>query len=559
MVKRFFNIFYKEISGLHEAAYLLGLFALLSQILGLFRDRMLASSFGTGEFLDIYYSSFRIPDFIFVSVASIVSLSVLIPFITEKMNRSEEETKKFIGSIFSFFSILIISTSFIAYFLIPYLIPFIFKGMQGSLHLPELILMTRILLISPILLGFSNFFAGITQVGKRFLIYALSPIFYNFGIIVGIIFFYPIYGIYGLAYGVILGAFMHLAIQLPFVSISNLFSFGVLKINWLEIKNIVIISIPRTITLGMSQFSILILLGIASLMEKGSISVFNFAFNLQSVPLSIIGVSYSVAAFPMLSKLFIDGNKEKFLESIITGARHIIFWSVPVSVLFIVLRAQIVRVIYGAGHFDWSSTKLVAATLAIFSISVLAQSLILLFVRGYYATGNTSKSLWTNVLSGMFTIAFAFGLVKLFSTSLFFKNFIENLFRVDGLSDTSVLMLAFGFTLASIVNCIMLWIMFEKSFKGFSKPVLGTLFQSFSASVIMGSVSYLCLNLFVNFFNINTFFGILGQGFVSGIIGIISSIIVLHLLGSEELKEVWQTFHKKFWKVKTIVPETVEL
>ena len=89
MVKRFFKVFYREINGLHEAAYLLGLFALMSQILGLVRDRMLASSFGTGQFLDIYYSSFRIPDFIFVSVASIVSLSVLIPFITEKMNQSK--------------------------------------------------------------------------------------------------------------------------------------------------------------------------------------------------------------------------------------------------------------------------------------------------------------------------------------------------------------------------------------------------------------------------------------------------------------------------------------
>ena len=559
MVKRFFNIFYKEISGLHEAAYLLGLFALLSQILGLFRDRMLASSFGTGEFLDIYYSSFRIPDFIFVSVASLVSLSVLIPFITERINRGEEETRKFIGSIFSFFSILIFSTSVIAFFLIPYLTPFIFKGMQNSPHLSELILMTRILLLSPILLGLSNFFAGITQIGKRFLVYALSPIFYNFGIILGIIFFYPIYGIYGLAYGIILGAFMHLAIQIPFVSASKLFSFKVLKINWPEIKNIVVISIPRTITLGMSQFSILVLLGIASLMEKGSITVFNFAFNLQSVPLSIIGVSYSVAVFPMLSKFFIDGNKEKFLENIITGARHIIFWSIPISVLFVVLRAQIVRVIYGSGYFDWSSTKLVAATLAIFAISVLAQSLVLLFVRGYYATGNTSKSLWTSVLSGLLTIVFSFGFVKLFNISLFFKNFIENLFRVDGLSDTSVLMLALGFSLASIINCVALWIMFEKSFRGFSKPVLGTLFQSFSASIIMGAVSYLCLNIFVNIFNINTFLGIFGQGFVSGIIGIVSGIIILHLLGSKELKEAWQTFHRKFWRVKAVVPETTEL
>ena len=559
MVKRFFKAFYREVNGLHEAAYLLAIFAFLSQVLGLFQDRMLASTFGTGEFLDIYYSSFRIPDFIFASVASIVSLSVLIPFIVNKMNRSTEETKKFIGSIFSFFSILIVTTSVIMFFLIPYLTPFIFKGMQNSPHLPELIKMTRLLLLSPILLGLSNFFASITQVGKRFLIYALSPIFYNIGIIIGIVFFYPIYGIYGLAYGVIFGAFMHLAIQLPFISTSGMFSLIEIKINWQEIRDIIKVSIPRTFTLSMTQFSILVLLGIASLMTKGSITVFNFAFDLQSVPLSIIGVSYSIAAFPILSKLFVDGNKEKFLEHIITSARHIIFWSVPVSILFIVLRAQIVRVIYGAGHFDWSSTKLVAATLAIFALSVLAQSLILLFVRGYYAMGNTSKSLWTSLLSGILTIVFSFGFVHLFNNSLFFKYFIEHLFRVDGLPDTSVLMLALGFSLSSIINCTILWTMFGKTFVGFSKPVLGALFKSFSASVIMGAISYLFLNIFDKVFNINTFLGILGQGFFAGIIGIVSCVIILYLLGSEELRETWTALHHKFWRVKTIVPETTKL
>lgn len=559
MVKKLFNIFNREIKGLHEAAYLLAFFAFLSQFLGLIQDRILASTFGAGSLLDVYYSSFRIPDFIFATVASLVSLSVLIPFIAEKIKIGGDEPKKFIGSIFSFFSILIFSTSIIVFFLVPYLIPVIFKGMQGSPQLGELVTMTRILLLSPILLGFSNFFASITQIGKRFLIYALCPIFYNIGIIIGIVLFYPIFGIYGLAYGVVLGAIMHLSIQLPFVFRSGYFCLDCLKIDWKEIRKTVAISIPRTITLGMSQLSILVLLGIASLMEKGSITVFNFAFDLQSVPLSIIGVSYSVAAFPMLSKLFADGNKETFLGHIITGARHIIFWSVPVSIMFIVLRAQIVRVIYGAGRFDWSSTKLVAATLAIFAFSVIAQSLTLLFIRGYYAMGNTKKTLITTVTTGILTIVFSFAFLQLFNSSLFFKDFIESLFRVDGTSDSSVLMLALGFSLSAIINCIALWIMFEKSFKGFSANVLHVLFQSFSASVIMGFIAYFSLNIFDDIFSLNTFMGIFMQGLCAGIVGIFVWFIVLKLLKSKELEDAWRTVHKKIWKVKTAVPDMEEL
>ncbi len=119
MVKRFFNIFYKEIDGLLEAAYLLGSFAILSQILALFRDRVLAGSFGTGHVLDIYYASFEIPDFIFATVASIVSISVLIPFITEKLETSKEETKYFINSIFSFFSVIIVAVCILVFIFIP--------------------------------------------------------------------------------------------------------------------------------------------------------------------------------------------------------------------------------------------------------------------------------------------------------------------------------------------------------------------------------------------------------------------------------------------------------
>lgn len=556
MVKKFFNIFNKEIKGLHEAAYLLAIFAFLSQVLALFRDRILASTFGTTHTLDIYYSAFRIPDFIFVTIGSLVSLSVLVPFITDKLNSSKEEAQDFIKNIFLFFSLLIIFSSIVVFFLIPYIAPMIFKGLDSS---AELVQMSRILLLSPILLGLSNFFASITQVGKRFLVYALCPLFYNFGIILGIFFLYPMFGIYGLAFGVILGAFMHLGIQLPFVFESGLFKISSLKINFNQIKKVVLISIPRTLTLGMTQLSIIALLGLASYMKDGSITIFNFAMNLQSVPLSIIGVSYSVAAFPMLAKCFSCGNKDEFLSHIVSGARHIIFWSIPVSILFVVLRAQIVRTIYGAGEFSWTSTKLTAAALAIFAISVVAQSLVLLFIRGYYAMGNTKKSLYTSILTGVFSVGFSYMFIKIYEASNFFKYFIENLFRVEDMQGSKILMIALGFAFAQIINCIILWCYFEKDFKGFSVPLFKTLFQSFSASVIMGFVAYLGLNIFDNIFNINTLIGIFMQGVCSGILGIIAAILVLKVLKSEELDETWSALHNKFWKVKTIVPDMKEL
>lgn len=552
-VKNIFNIFNKEIDGLLEAAYLLGLFAIISQVLALLRDRVLAGSFGTGHILDIYYASFEIPDFIFATVGSIVSISVLVPFITEKLTKSKEETIYFIRSIFSFFSLLIVGVCIVVFIFMPYLAPRVFPGIADH---ATLIKMARILLFSPILLGISNFVASITQVGRRFLVYALSPIFYNLGIIFGALFLYPLFGIYGLVFGVVFGAMMHLGVQLPFVLKSGLFKPWPFHFDMPLIKKIFLISIPRTVTLGMTQITTLVLVSLASVMTVGSISVFNFSNNLMGVPLSIIGVSYSLAAFPTLAKFISKNQGAEYLSHISAAIRHTIFWSIPISVIFIVLRAQIVRSIYGTGAFTWNSTKLTAAALAIYALSITAQSLVLIFIRGYYAKGNTKKSLYASVITGVLSIGLSILFVKIFYHFNMFRYFIENLFRVDGITGTEILMLALGFSLAQIINCVILWIWFEKENPKFSTQLLKTLFQSFSASVIMGFVAYLCLGVFDNIFNINKLWGIFLQGFCSGVIGIVALIIMLKVLKSKELDETISTLRQKIWKARPLIPDT---
>lgn len=559
MVKRLINILNKEISGLHEAAYLLGFFAILSQVLALVRDRFLAYYFGPGQVLDIYYAGFRIPDFIFAIFASIVSISVLVPFLTDKFCRSKEEGKEFIDNIFSFFFISIVAFSLLAFFVMPYIIPWVFPGFTDQTQIDKIVAVSRIMLLSPILLGLSNLLGSITQVFKRFVIYSISPLFYNIGIIIGIIFFYPIFGVYGLALGVVLGAVAHLGIQVPFVSSQRLLPKIKVKINYSFIKEVITISIPRTITLASSQLSILILLSMASILGIGSISVFNLSFNLQSVPLSIIGVSYSIAAFPTLAKLFSAGEKENFLKEVIISARHIIFLSLPIIVLFIVLRAQIVRTVLGAGQFDWTDTRLTAAALALFTISVLFQSLNLLLIRAYYAAGDTIRPLLANCLSAVLGVVFSLILVKMYVANSLFHYFIESLLRVENIANTSVLMLPLGYSLGMFIGGIWLIISFDKRYKGLLGGIVPVFFQSFSAAVITGFIAYLGLNIFDDIFNLETLIGIFGQGLASGLLGLTAWVVTLKLLKSRELRDVWTTLHHKIWKAKPIPVEVSEL
>ena len=550
MVKKWFSFIGKEIRGLHEAAYLLAIFAFSSQILALFRDKLLAFMFGAGHSLDIYYASFRIPDLIFTSVGSIVSASILLPYFIQRFESGADKGKNFSNSIFTIFFGLMIVVSGIVYVIAPWLVPKLFPGFAHDLALPELISSMRIMLLSPFFLGLSNLFSSLTQMHHRFLVYAASPVVYNVGIILGALIGYPMYGITGLAVGVVVGAFLHMAIQIPFMIHGKLLPVFTHTIDWPDIKRICVTAFPRMFTLSANQIASFALVSMASLMTIGSISIFNFAFNLQAVPLTIIGVSYSSAVFPTLSRMYFNKDMKGFLEKMIASAQHIIFWSMPLTILFVVLRAQIVRTILGAGKFDWADTRLTAAALALFTISTIGQSLIILFVRAFYAEGKTARPLYINAISASIIVASGYLLVRAFGMFPLFRFFIEDLLKIDGEAGTVVIVLALAYTFGVLINTILHWWMFEKVYKGFSKPVFQTLFHSFSASIIMGYATYLSLRIFAGVFPLSKVWGIFLQGACSALIGLVVLILVLIILQNKELVTVWKTLHSKVWKAK---------
>lgn len=556
MVHKLLRFIGKEVGGLHEAAYLLGFFTLLSQILALLRDRLLAASFGASGTLDTYYAAFRIPDFIFISVGSMVSVSVLIPFLMERMKSGTEDGRRFISNIFSFFFLIIVLASITAFFLTPYLSSVLFPGFSSA-SLDQVVVLTRILLLSPIFLGISNLLGTLTQAYKRFFIYALSPILYNLGIIAGVVFLYPVFGPVGLAYGVIAGAFLHFAIQIPFIIECGMFPRFTFRYKFKEIRQVLVVSLPRTFTLGADSLSMIFLLSIASIMASGSIAIFTFSYNLQSVPLSVIGVSYSLAAFPILVKLFGNGNKDEFIDRIVVSARHIIFWTIPIATLFIVLRAQIVRTILGSGEFDWVATRLTAAALAVFSISLVFQSLTLLFVRAYYATGSTAKPFIAKALNALTTVALGYVFMIMFERFPPFRNFLETILRVKDVPGSVMLALPLAWSVGEFLNTVALWVVFQKDFKGFSQRVARTAGETLAASAAMGVVAYFLLDLFDNIFDINTFFGIFFQGFAAGTIGILVGVILLLIFKNKELGDIVSTLKKRIWKVEIIPSDSM--
>ncbi len=560
IARKLLTLLHTETGGLHAAAYLLAGFTFLSQILGLVRDRLLAHTFGADTLLDVYYAAFRIPDLVLIFAGSIVSIAILVPLLTKHLNHTKEEGKRFVDSVFTFFFLFIVLVSAILFFILPYILDNFFPGLVEKGVYGELVKLSRLFLLSPLFLGLSNLFASIVQVKRRFLVYALSPVLYNAGIILGIIWLYPMFGLFGVGVGVVLGALFHLLIQVPVVSRENLLPSFVRSVDWPEIRAVVFTSLPRAFTLSIGNIVIVFLLGFASLFREGSISIFNFGINLQSVPLSIVGVSYSLAAFPLLSELFEKNKIDEFRGRVQTALHHIVFWSLPALVMFIVLRAQIVRTVLGSGAFDWTDTRLTAAVLALFVVSVIAQAISLLVIRAYYATGNTKKPLVVGVVSGLLMVVLTFVFYDMYQAGSVSFWFLEALLHVEYLPGTEVLILPLAYSVGMFVNMIGLLWWFQKDFNVLSGKTVRTFFHTFSASIIGGFTAFRFLYVFDDYFNLDTVSGVFFQGLSAGVIGILLGLGILLVLGNKEVEEVYRSIRSKISKDQNILlPDTDEL
>ena len=272
-----------------------------------------------------------------------------------------------------------------------------------------------------------------------------------------------------------------------------------------------------------------------------------FAYNLQAVPLAIIGASYSVAAFPTLAAAISNGQREQFIQHVAIAARYVFFWTIPASALILVLRAYIVRVILGSGAFDWTDTRLTAAAFAILSLSLVAQGVQLLLVRGYYAAGRTLLPLITSLMVMLATLGIAMiSLNALRDPSLLHS--VGALMRVEDVSGVRVLALAFAYAVSSIGGTIFMAIHFERSFGGFFAQTRRAFAESFAAAMLGGAAAYIALSLFSPLFPSTETLSVFTLGFIGGICGIAATALAYYAFGSKEYIETFASVRARMWR-----------
>ncbi|MEK7642943.1 MAG: lipid II flippase MurJ [Patescibacteria group bacterium] len=558
------SFFRFEPKGVHQAALLLALSSAANGVLGLLRDRLLASSYGASRELDIYYAAFRVPDIIFTLSLFFVASTAFIPLFLERSEHDARRGEEFFGAIILIFFAVMSIMSIFAFIYMPFFVRFAVPGFRAEDQMATMML-ARIMLCSPIFLGFSSLISGVSQSRKKFLAYALSPIAYNIGIIFGAVVFAPRFGITGLAWGVALGAFLHMSVQLPTllrIGVRPRYSLASVSRSF----EIIMYSFPRALALSWNQITMLFLTSIASVLGAGAISVFNFSYNLHSLPLVVIGLSYSVAAFPTMAELALKDKKQVFFEHVVSGARHILFWTMPVAALFIVMRAQIVRIILGSGSFEWLDTRLTAASLALFAIALVFQSLVTLFVRAYYALGRAREPILYNMVASFLTLAVAGSSIWLLGPDSAFKTFLESLFRLENLGHgqkiavIEFLSIPFAYVFGSCVNAVLLGTgLFRMNGKDVWVPLTVTLRMVMIVSVAMGFAAYGALIIAGTFVSLETASGILIQGALALFVALAVGVGVCYVLRVREFLEVLDAVHARFSHRGVLQPEIEHL
>ncbi len=540
MIKSLIN---GESKTITSAAIIVGAASLASRFLGVVRDRILAGEFGAGDTLDAYYAAFRIPDLIFNLLVLGALSAGFIPIFTLYLQRQENDKAwRLTNEILNMLIVGLLVLCCLLFIFAPQLMKVITPGFSSD-KIATAVTLTRIMFLSPILLGISSVMGGILQSFKRFFVYSLAPIFYNLGIVFGALVFVPWWGIKGLAWGVVLGAFLHLLVQIPTCTWLGYRYQLVLNFKDEAIKKIGKIMVPRTLTLGINQLNLVVITIIASTLAGGSLAIFNLANNLQVFPVGIFGISFAIAAFPTLAALAIKDDKKEFIHSFSNTTRQILFFIIPASVLLLVLRAQIVRVILGSGQFTWEDTVLTIDTLAMFTISLFAQALIPLLIRGFYAFQNSLTPFILGMAASVLNIILSLILIKPFT-------FLGYNF------DLGISGLALAFSISTIFNFALLWIGLRiRAGSLDEKHVIWSVFKISLATLAMAMVTQFMKFGIEPYFGTTTFLGIFLQGLIAGLVGIAVFIVAGLALKSQEMITFVDSMKKRIFKEKSFYPK----
>ncbi len=474
LVKKSINAFVSKQTNIFTAATFIILTTVFSQFLGILKYRLLVSLFGASSDLGVFFAAFRIPDFIFqVVIAGALSAS-FIPIFTEYISKDKKkEALEFTSSLIMIGVVFFVFVSAIVIVFAYQLASLVAPGFSKE----ELQLMANLMIIiqlSQVFFILGTLFTAALQSFQHFVIPGLATAFYNFGIILGLIIFSNFlgFGIYGATVGVLIGSLLFCLVQLPLLY-STGFKFSPVFVVGAPLKKLFSLMIPRSMTLVVSQVSATANVFFASFISARSLVVFDLAQTLAMAPVLLLGQSIAQASFPALSLK--SDNKKEFLSILVSSFNQIVYLTLPISALLIVLRIPLVRLFYGASRFDWAATVDTGLTLAYFSIAIVANALIALLSRAFYAYKDSKTPLIVTLGTVVLNIVFSYILILVNKLPIYY--------------------LAFSFSVASIIGVIVMLFLLNRKLELPKLEMVTSFLKIFISTIVMGVTLYVPIKL----------------------------------------------------------------
>lgn len=451
-------------------AVLLGLSALVSRILGVFRDHFFAVKFGAlhGEGmydLDVYFAAFRIPDFLYnLLILGTISVAFVPIFTGYLVDGKRKEGFEFVNSILHLIVFIMALLAIVVSFFAPWILPWIVPGFSPE-ELALTVRVTRLLLFSPIFFGLSSVAQSLQTSFQTFFYYSLSPIVYNVSIILGTILFSERYGVYGVAFGVVIGAFLHFLVQVPALWKLGYRYAPICHFRHPDVRKMLWLTGPRLIGVSAMQFMLMVDTFLASSLSQGSLTIFNLALNLEAVPLGMVALSLSVSSFARLSEIAKKMDKKKFVSELSSLLQWILFLIIPATVGMYLLRNDITEFILLGGRFTLSDVRITAITLQFLLLGLIFQSMTQLLARAFYAWHDTKTPVQMVIVTVIIHIFLSFLFVDLYG----------------------LIGLALAYSFAELCNCILLVFAAARRFGSFREffPVYASMNSIFS-TLVMG-------------------------------------------------------------------------
>lgn len=397
---------HETVSRVARNTLIVGSAFIVSRLLGVVREIVIASKFGTTPDYDAYVAAFRIPDLLFLIVMSGAFGSAFIPVFAGFYARHDQAAAwKMASTILSYTLLALSITSlFVLIFAGPIMRSIVAPGLEPE-QMELAIRLTRFFLLSPLLLGLGIAFKGILEAQERFALSAYAPVFYNAGIIFGAVFLTASFGVFGLAAGVIIGAFGHAGIQ--FFGLAR----GGMKFQWSlnpetpGVGEVGRLMLPRVIGQAAFQINFIVMTNFASRIGESSVGALNYAFQLFMLPYGVLALSISTVIFPLLSRQFETGSIEDMKSTMSSALRPLIFLCFPAAAGLFFFRTSIVQVLFQVGSFDAESTSLVSNALAYFALGLVGFSILETFTRMFYAMHDTRTPVIVSVSAVLLNIA----------------------------------------------------------------------------------------------------------------------------------------------------------